>query len=126
VAIRFLSEEWAQAVKDGLNANEAFRSASKGSRALIQQVVTKGDDDLSYWMEIDNGVVEVGTGRAEKPSLTITSSYETAEALAKGELSPMAAFMSGKIEVSNVMSAMGLQGAFSAAGAVIKDIGTEY
>jgi len=126
VAIRFLSEEWAQAVKDGLNANEAFRSASKGSRALIQQVVTKGDDDLSYWMEIDNGVVEVGTGRAEKPSLTITSSYETAEALAKGELSPMAAFMSGKIEVSNVMSAMGLQGALSSAGAVIKDIDTEY
>jgi len=126
VAIRFLSEEWAQAVKDGLNANEAFRSASKGSRALIQQVVTKGDDDLSYWMEIDNGVVEVGTGRAEKPSLTITSTYETAEALAKGELSPMAAFMSGKIEVSNVMSAMGLQGALSSAGAVIKDIDTEY
>lgn len=126
MAIRFLSEEWAQAVKDGLNANEAFRSASKGSRALIQQVVTKGDDDLSYWMEIDNGVVEVGTGRAEKPSLTITSSYETAEALAKGELSPMAAFMSGKIEVSNVMSAMGLQGALSSAGAVIKDIDTEY
>lgn len=126
MAIRFLSEEWAQAVKDGLNANEAFRSASKGSRALIQQVVTKGDDDLSYWMEIDNGVVEVGTGRAEKPSLTITSTYETAEALAKGELSPMAAFMSGKIEVSNVMSAMGLQGALSSAGAVIKDIDTEY
>jgi len=126
VAIRFLSEEWAQAVKDGLNANEAFRSASKGSRALIQQVVTKGDDDLSYWMEIDNGTAEVGTGRAEKPSLTITSSYETAEALAKGELSPMAAFMSGKIEVSNVMSAMGLQGALSSAGAVIKDIDTEY
>ena len=126
MAIRFLSEEWAQAVKDGLNANEAFRSASKGSRALIQQVVTKGDDDLSYWMEIDNGTAEVGTGRAEKPSLTITSSYETAEALAKGELSPMAAFMSGKIEVSNVMSAMGLQGALSSAGAVIKDIDTEY
>jgi putative sterol carrier protein len=38
----------------------------------------------------------------------------------------MAAFMSGKIEVSNVMSAMGLQGALSSAGAVIKDIDTEY
>lgn len=126
MAIRFLSEEWAQVVKDGLNASEAFRDASKGSRALIQQVVTKGGEDVSYWLRIDNGTVDVGTGRAEKPSLTITSSYETAEALAKGDLSPMAAFMSGKIEVSNVMSAMGLQGALSSAGAVIKDIDTEY
>ncbi len=126
MAIRFLSEEWAQAVKDGLNASEAFREACKGSRALIQQVVTKGEEDVSYWLRIDNGTVDVGTGRAEKPSLTITSSYETTEALAKGDLSPMVAFMSGKIEVSNVLSAMGLQGALSSAGAVIKDIDTEY
>ena len=126
MAIRFLSEEWAQAVRDGLNANETFVSACKGSRARIQQIVTRGDDDVSYWLEIDNGTVSVGTGRIEDPSLTIISSYETAEAMAKGELSPMAAFMSGKIEVSNVMAAMGLQGALSSAGAVIKDIDTEY
>lgn len=126
MAVRFLSDEWAQAVKEGLNASEGFVNASKGSRARIQQVVTKGDDDMSYWIAIENGTVDLGTGRIEDPSLTISSSYETAVALATGQLSPMAAFMSGKIEVSNVMSAMGLQGALSSAGAIIKDIETEY
>jgi putative sterol carrier protein len=126
MAIRFLSDEWAAAVKEGLSANDDFKGASKGSRARIQQVVTTGDEDLSYWVVIDDGSGDAGTGRIEAPSLTITSSYETAEALAKGELSPMAAFIAGKIEVSSVMAAMGLQGALAAVGAIIKDIDTEY
>ena len=58
--------------------------------------------------------------------LSVTTDYATAVEMAKGELSAMAAFMSGRVQISNIMTAMGLQGALGAVGAVIKAIDTEY
>ena len=39
MSIRFLSDEWAQAVKDGLNADPEFAKASVGHTATLQQVL---------------------------------------------------------------------------------------
>jgi len=68
----------------------------------------------------------MGTGEIESPNITLTSDYETAAALAKGELSPMAAFMGGKVQISNMMAAMGLQGPLSEFGKVVKSISAEF
>lgn len=124
--VEFLSEDWVGAVEAGLKANDGFKSATKGQRARVQQIVTSGDGELCYWIRIDNGEVSMGSGRIDDPSVTITADHDTAVALAKGDLSATAAFMAGRVEVSNIMSAMGLQGALSQFGAVVKEIETEY
>ena len=110
MAVRFLSDEWAQALKAELNEDAAFKEAAAGKTATIQQVIGGGDDETHYWIRIADGVIDMGLGDAEGPDATITESYETAVALAKSELSPVTAFMTGKIKVAgNMGMLLGLQ-----------------
>lgn len=124
--MQFLSQEWLEALEAALNGNEAVLKAAKGTHARVQQIVVKDDEELGYWIEIDDGAIRMGMGTAESPSVTVTSDYDTAVALAKGELSPMAAFFSGKVEISNMMAAMGLQGPLAELGRVVKSIPAEF
>jgi putative sterol carrier protein len=126
MAVKFLSPEWVAAVRDGLAASPEFLDAIKGTRGRVQQVVHTDGEDILYWVEFTGTGFEMGEGPVERPTVTVTSDYATAGALASGQLSPMAAFMSGKVDVSNMMTAMGLQGALSKFGSVVKSIDTEF
>ena len=44
MAVKFLSDEWAQALKTELNASESFKEAAAGKTATIQQVIGGGDE----------------------------------------------------------------------------------
>lgn len=126
--MKFLSEEWALALRDKVNASEDFRAAAGSQQARIQQVVTDapGGKDIRYWLTLENGRVDVGVGDLDDAEVTITQDYATAVALAKGDLSGVAAFMSGKIQVSNMMKVMGLQGALQHLAPLIREIDCEY
>lgn len=125
--MRFLSEEWAKAITDGLNASEEFQQAAATTHATIQQIVIDAPDGiLRYWLTIDGGSATMGTGDAVDPDVIIQQSYETAVALAKGELNPVSAYMGGQLQVSNVMKAMSLQGALQALSPVIKATPCEF
>ncbi len=127
MTVRFLSTEWAEAVKTQLNANDEFRQASAGQQATIQQVITSGEDDTHYWIEIAEGTIDMGVGDADGPDATITQSYETAVKLAKSELSVVTAFMTGKVKVAGNMGLlMGLQGALSQLPAAMQAVETDY
>jgi len=126
--MKFLSEEWATAVTDGLNASEEFQAAAGSIKATLQQIVTAAPDggELHYWLKLDEGTVTMGVGDLPDADVKVTQSYETAVALATGKLSGTSAYMSGKMKVTNVMKAMGLQGALNAVAAVIKSVDCEY
>lgn len=125
--MKFLSAEWAEALKTGLNANEAFRQAAAGQHATIQQVIADGADDTHYWITIDDGSIDMGIGDAENPDATITQSYETATKLAKNDLSAVTAFMTGKIKIAgNMGMLLGLQGALAQLPPVIATLDVEY
>lgn len=126
MAVKFLSPEWAAALTTELNANEAFREASAGQRAKIQQVIT-GSDEAHYWITFEDGTIDMGVGDVEAPDATITQSYETAVKLAKSELSVVTAFMTGKVKVAGNMGLlMGLQGALSQLPAAMQAVDTDY
>lgn len=127
MAVKFLSTEWADAVKAELNANDAFRSAAT-QKATIQQVITRdGEADTHYWIEIADGAIDMGVGDAEAPDATITQSYETAVRLAKSELSVVTAFMTGKVKVAGNMGLlMALQGALSQLPSAMQAVDTDY
>src|SRR5438874_1494794 len=95
VGVQFLSEEWAQAVKDALASNDSVKSAAGSMTAKIQQVVTTPDGEKRYWFKLEGGTVDLGMGNIESPDATITQDYDTAAALSMNELSGTPAYISG-------------------------------
>jgi putative sterol carrier protein len=127
VSVKFLSPEWAEQVKAALNGDEAFRSAAVGSSARMLQVITGPDGDTRYWITIADGSIDMGVGAIEGPDVTISQSYETAVALARSELSPVTAFMTGKLRVQGNMGLLlGLQGALSRLPTAMATLDVEY
>jgi putative sterol carrier protein len=126
MAVKFLSSEWAEALTTELNANDAFREASAGQQAKIQQVIT-GDEVTHYWITFADGTIGMGVGDIEGPDATITQSYDTAVKLAKSELSAVTAFMTGKIKIGGNMGLLlGLQSALTQLPAAMEKIEVEY
>ena len=127
MAVKFLSQEWADALKEALNSNDAFRQAAAGQKATIQQVINSADGETHYWITIADGAIDMGLGDAAGVDATITQSYETAVALAKSELSAVTAFMTGKIKIAGNMGLLlGLQGALTQLPAAMASIAVDY
>lgn len=127
MAVKFLSPEWAELVKGALNADDAFRAAAGGAGATLQQVITGAGGETHYWITIGKGEIDMGVGDVEGPDATVTQSYETAVSLARSELSPVTAFMTGKIKVSGNMGLLlGLQGALTRLPVVMAALDVEY
>ena len=127
MSVKFLSTEWADAVKAELNANDAFRQAAASQQATIQQVISSDAGDTHYWIVIAEGAIDMGVGDADAPDATITQSYDTAVKLAKSELSVVTAFMTGKVKVAgNMGMLMGLQGALSQLPTAMQAVETDY
>jgi putative sterol carrier protein len=128
VGVKFLSEEWTQAVQDALDANDMFKAAAGSQTARVQQVVTGSDGEERYWFKLEGGKASLGLGDSPEPvDATITQDHDTAVAIAKNELTPTAAYMSGKLRVSgDLMKLMQLQGALGQMPAALKDLDVEY
>ena len=127
MSVKFLSQEWADALKASLNESETFRQAAAGKRATLQQVITAPDGDQRYWTVIDNGAIDMGLGDAANPDATISQAYDTAVALARRELSPVTGFMTGKIKVDGNMGLLlGLQAVLTQLPEAMARIDVEY
>lgn len=127
MSVRFLSPEWAEALKADLNGSEDFRQAAAGHRTTIQQIITTADGDTHYWITIVDGQIDLGIGDIEGEDATITQSYESAASLARGELSPVTAFMTGRLKIAgNMGTILGLQGALAQLPAAMARIDVEY
>lgn len=125
--VKFLSEEWTSEVKERLSASEAFRKSAGSASAKLQQVVTGPDGDRRYWIKLQGGEVDMGQGDIESPDCTITQDYDTAVAMAKSEINPVSAFMSGRLKVAgNMMLLMQLQGAISELAHVMDEMDVDY
>lgn len=127
MGVKYLSEEWAKAVTEALNASDSFKQAAAGQNAKLQQVVTTPDGEVKYSFKLEDGTAGVALGEIEGPEATITQDYETSVKLAKQELTGTAAYMSGKLKVSgDLMRLMQLQGIFNAMPQAVTDVEVEY
>ena len=118
MSVKFLSDRMGRGPQDRAErAATRSRRPRPGQTATIQQVITGGDDEHALLDHASTtATIDMGVGDAEAPDATITQSYETAVALAKSELSPVTAFMTGKIKVGgNMGMLLGLQGVLDAA-----------
>lgn len=127
MSMKFLSEEWAQAVMAAVNSTDEFSNAAGTAEARIQQVIKTSDGDTHYWTTVDKGVLGLGIGDLDDADATITQSYETAVALARREINPVTSFMMGKIKVEgNMGMLMGLAGALGKLADAMSRLDVEY
>jgi putative sterol carrier protein len=126
VAVKFLSEEWAKAVTEAVNSNDAFKQQAQGKTVKVQQVVTT-PEEAKYFFKLEDGRAEVSVGELPDAEATLTQDYDTAVALSKNELNATAAYMSGKLKIQgDLMKLMQLQGLFSTLPQAIKELDVEY
>jgi putative sterol carrier protein len=125
--VRFLSPDWTEELEKRLNASDAFRAAAASADVTIQNVINTSDGPKRYWMKFEGGTVDLEAGDADKPDATIEQDYDTAVALAKSELNPVTAFMTGKIRINgSMMLLMQLQGALSELAKEMQEIDVDY
>jgi putative sterol carrier protein len=127
VSVKFLSPEWAESLKAELNASDAFHQAAAGKKAKLQQVISTSDGTTHYWIAIDDGAIDMGIGDVESPDATITQSYDTAVGMARREVSPVTAFMMGKVKIGGNMGLLlGLQNVLTQLPDAMAKIDVEY
>jgi putative sterol carrier protein len=125
--VQFLSSGWTEELEKRLNASDAFRAAASAANVTIQNVIDTPDGAKRYWMRFEGGSVKLEAGDAEKADATIEQDYATAVALAKGELNPVSAFMTGKIRINgSIMLLLQLQGALSELAKEMQEIDVDY
>jgi putative sterol carrier protein len=128
MAVRFLSQEWAEALTQALNSSTEFARAAARQDARVQQVVTgTPEGERKYYFAVEDGSARVGLGEIERADATVTQSYSTAVAISKRELHPQQAFMRGDLGVEgNFMKLLQLQPVLSALAHAVGDLEVDY
>jgi len=125
---QFLSEEWARDVTAALNIHEGFKNAIGAADLAIQFETEDGPDgNVNYFLKSSGGTSNMAIGDLEDADVTVKQSYDTATAIAKGDLNTQTAFMTGKLKVSgNLAKLMMHQSAVQQWGAAVAELDVEY
>lgn len=121
---RYLSQEWFDEVNRAAADSDRIPTDTATVDLTIQQVVTDAPEgDIRYAVRIKRGRVEVVPGDDPGADVTMTEDWDTARAVAAGELSAPAAFMTGRIRVGgNVGVLLDAQGCLQGLDEVFADL----
>ena len=98
--MRYLSDEWISAVAHEVGADPAVAAAAADHTVAITQVVTDSPfGEVTYHLVCADGRVHFGAGPAPS-DVTFRQSYDTAVAIARGELNAAESFITGKVRFS--------------------------
>ena len=124
----FLSEEHFTAAREGLSSDPGFNSAIANVDLSVQFDVSGGPDgEITYHLKVADGSVTTDLGPLEGADVTVSSDYETSQAISKGELNVQMAFMTGKIKVGgNMAKIMMHQGVLNEYARVLSGLDIEY
>jgi putative sterol carrier protein len=125
---QFLSDEWANDVTAAINSHEGFKNAMGAADLGVQFVTDDGPDgEVAYFLKASGGTSNMAIGTLDEPDVTVKQSYDTAKAIASGDLNTQTAFMTGKLKVSgNLAKLMMHQAAIQQWGAAVADLDVDY
>jgi putative sterol carrier protein len=106
--MKWLSQEWADALTAALNADEDFRKAAKGRDVVLRYQHVEGPDgDLTYAMTLADGEATVALGEPADADITFTMKHADAARITRGEINSQQAAMGGQIKTDvNPMKVM--------------------
>ena len=124
----FLSEEHMTIGTAALNADAGFQEAMTGVDLGLQfNVADAPAGAIDYYLTVGDGVAAMALGELDGFDASVGSDYETAAAIAKGELNVQMAFMSGKIKVGgNMAKVMMYQGLINEFARVSSTLDLEF
>ncbi len=99
---KWLSQEWL----DETRKMAEDQPERPGASARMQYVVTGSPEgDIEYYWVLENGkILESQRGHLGDAEVTLTTGYDDAMKIQKGELDANAAFMQGKVKVTGNMA----------------------
>jgi putative sterol carrier protein len=125
----FASEEWAQALAAGINADKEMAKAAKGFDATIQFVIQGAGKrgDLPFWTHMKDGkVLEVQTGKKEC-EYTVAGDYAVWKEIVEGNQDPLQAIMVKKLTFEgNMQTIMRYIKAVNQMMEAVKRVPTEF
>ena len=98
--IRYLSLDWITALSEEVAASDQIREIAESHRIGVTQVVSNGPEgDVTYHLSVGDGQASFGAGPAEPEDVKMEQDWDTAVAVATGELNAQEAFIGGRIRL---------------------------
>jgi hypothetical protein len=96
----YLSDAWIAAADAATRGDDDLAVATADVALVVEQTVLGGPDgDRTYHVAFDHGTVTVATGHAPRADITLTTDWDTAIAIARGDESAQVAFMAGRLRL---------------------------
>lgn len=105
--VRYLSLAWIDELSAGVAASAALAELAQTHRVGVTQVVTDGPEgDVTYHLQVGGGTATFGAGPADPEDVRMQQTWDTAVAVATGELPAQEAFVSGRILLTGDQQAL--------------------
>lgn len=128
--VRYLSLGWIDELSKEVLASTELAGLASTHRIGVTQIVTDGPEgDVTYHLQVGDGVASFGAGAADPEDVCMRQDWETAVAVATGELPAQEAFITGRILLTGDQQALlGAQPVFGALDRVFSTVRdrTEY
>jgi putative sterol carrier protein len=124
--IRYLSLDWITALTTEVAASDHMREIAETHRIGVTQVVSDGPEgDVIYHLSVGDGHASFGAGPAEPEDVKMEQDWDTAVAVATGELNAQEAFNGGRIRLygdqQKLLDAQPVFGALDAVFATVRE-----
>jgi putative sterol carrier protein len=113
MTIKFPSPEWLQALYDKLNSDQRYAHIAKsweGDMIVVIEPTGPLNEKQLYYLDLWHGTCRKTEILKEMPSVmpkfVLTASYDNISRIMKGELDPMQAMMTRKLQVHGSMAYM--------------------
>jgi putative sterol carrier protein len=98
--VQYLSDEWLQEAGAALAKDPTLAAAAADLDLTIQYEVSGGPGGArAYGIRFDHGSSGIEPGKHDDAPVSFTLDYDTAAAIAKGDLSAQSAFMQGRLKL---------------------------
>ena len=128
--VRYLSLAWIDELSRVVAGDDAMRRLAAEHDIGVTQLVSDGPEgDVTYHLQVGGGEARFGPGAAEPEHVRMEQTWETAVAVATGDLNAQAAFVNGHIRLyGDQQRLLESQPVFGALDAVFDDVRrrTEY
>jgi hypothetical protein len=128
--VRYLSLDWIDELGRAVAADDRLRELAGSHEIGLTQVVGDGPDgDVTYHLQVGDGIAQFGPGAAEPEHVRMEQSWDTAVAVATGDLNAQDAFVNGHIRLygdqQRLLDAQPIFGALDSVLVVLRER-TEY